>query len=119
MCNSRVILDLPYAACKNSSNFAPDKMALACFRASTSSSRAVCLTSKFHHKVARLMQLCIVVRQLLQLQHHSLLGLLSFNEFHFCLGFQFALVCNLLALCLNGGICFLHEIFICLLSILF
>jgi len=34
-------------ACRNSSNFAPDKIALACFNASISSSRAVCLMSKF------------------------------------------------------------------------
>jgi len=36
-----------YAICKNSSNLAPDKIALACLSASTSSSRAVCRRSKF------------------------------------------------------------------------
>eukprot|EP00415_Alexandrium_ostenfeldii_P004679 UN4679 len=71
-----------------------------------------------HHKVAALVQLRLVVRELLQLQHHGLLVLLRGNQVGLRLGLLVRLVHNRLALGLDGGVCHLDKVLVRLLRVL-
>merc|ERR1719468_1369650 len=70
-------------------------------------------------EITALMQFSIVVGKLFQLQHHCLFCLFCLNQVALCLSFEFGLVDNFLAFRFDASICLLHEIFVCLLCILF
>merc|ERR1719203_11783 len=73
----------------------------------------------FQNEIAALMQLCVVIGQLLQLQHNRLLGFFRFNQVCLGLCLQLGLVDNFFALGLNGGVCLLNKVFVSFLRILF